>query len=69
MINLENDMELQREEILNLKKEFENELVTTTDIKKIDNLKRKIGLMDQCINMCSFISGLHYFIKEEKKEI
>lgn len=69
MINLENDMELQREEILKLKKEFENKLVTTTDTKKIDNLKRKIGLMDQCINMCGFIGGLHYFIKEEKKEI
>lgn len=69
MINLERDMELQREEILKLKKEFENELITTTDTEKIDNLKRKIGLMDQCKNMCSFIGGLHYFIKEEKKEI
>lgn len=69
MINLERDMELQREEILKLKKEFENELITTTDTEKIDNLKRKIGLMDQCKNMCSFIGELHYFIKEEKKEI
>ncbi|MDK0649711.1 hypothetical protein ACV3S0_13305 [Clostridium perfringens] len=69
MNNLEKDMELQREEILKLKKEFENELVTTTDTKKIDDLKRKLGLMDQCINMCSFIGGLHYFIKEENKEI
>ncbi|MBI5984855.1 hypothetical protein H8J68_02240 [Clostridium perfringens] len=52
-----------------MKKEFENKLVTTTDTKKIDNLRRKIGLMDQCMKMCSFIGGLHYFIKEEKKEI
>ncbi|EJT6492910.1 hypothetical protein [Clostridium perfringens] len=69
MTNLARDMELQREEILKLKKEFESELVTTTDTKKIDDLKRKLGLMDKCMKMCSFIGGLHYFIKEEKKEI
>ena len=39
------------------------------DIKIIDDLKRKIELMDKCMKMCSFIVGLHYFIKEEKKEI